>query len=140
MPRGIELRRPLLARRRLPGFDLRVLGRAAHLHQADVEGPRQADEQAPERPAEVQEGRRAREAAAGTNCVATTQTSLDALLTDARDSIAAACPQTATDALQFGGACDQFSYDAAAVAACSTCAADRAADELILVQHGTPAK
>jgi hypothetical protein len=76
----------------------------------------------------------------GTNCVATTQTSLDALLTDARDSIAAACPQTATDALQFGGACDQFSYDATAVAACSTCAADRAADELILVQHGTPAK
>ena len=75
---------------------------------------------------------------AGTNCVTTTQTALDAELTKARDGVAAACPQTATSALQFGGSCDQIS-DATSVVACSTCATDRSVDDLILVEHGTPA-
>ncbi|HSP99402.1 MAG TPA: CehA/McbA family metallohydrolase [Candidatus Dormibacteraeota bacterium] len=74
----------------------------------------------------------------GTNCVTTAQADLDAELTDARTSILAACPATATAALAFGGACDELT-DQTSVAACSTCAADRAVDDLILVQHGTPA-
>jgi hypothetical protein len=75
---------------------------------------------------------------AGTDCVAASQTALDAELNKARTAVANACPATATAALEFGGACAQVS-DQSSVVACSTCAADRAADGLILVQHGTPA-
>jgi hypothetical protein len=73
-----------------------------------------------------------------TDCIAATQTDLDDELTAARTAILDACPPTATAALEFGGACDELT-DQASVAACSTCAADRAADDLVLVQHGTPA-
>ncbi|MBX3024791.1 CehA/McbA family metallohydrolase [bacterium] len=75
----------------------------------------------------------------GTNCVATTQSSLDAELTAARTAVLNACSATATAGLGFGGACDEIT-DQASVAACTTCAADRAADNLVLAQHGTPAK
>lgn len=76
---------------------------------------------------------------ADTNCVATTQTNLDAELSAARTAILAACPGTATAGLGFGGACEEIS-DQTSVAACATCATDRAVDDLILAQHGTPAR
>jgi hypothetical protein len=75
----------------------------------------------------------------GTNCVAAAQTDLGAELDKARTGIADACPSTATAALEFGGPCIHIT-DQDSVAACSTCAADRTADDLILVQHGTPAQ
>lgn len=75
---------------------------------------------------------------AGTDCVVTTQADLGAELTAARTAIQDVCPQATTDMLAFGGACDEIT-DEVSVAACSTCAADRAADDLILAQHGTPA-
>ena len=74
---------------------------------------------------------------AGTDCVASTQASLDAELTAARTAILDACPATATAGLGLGGACDEIT-DQTSVAACATCAADRTADDLVLAQHGTP--
>ena len=75
----------------------------------------------------------------GTDCEATTQADLDAAFQAARDAITEVCTPTAAADIQFGGACDKIT-DVDSVIACSTCSTNRAADELILVQHGTPAR
>ena len=74
-----------------------------------------------------------------TDCVATTQAKLDSEIAKAVTKIQDSCPASATASMRFGGACDRQT-DPDAVAACAICTADRQADELILVQHGSSAR
>ena len=74
-----------------------------------------------------------------TDCIAEATAKLDAATSKAITAIRKACPSTATAALAFGGTCEKQS-DPDAVAACGTCSAGRATDDLILVQHGSSAR
>lgn len=74
----------------------------------------------------------------GTNCVAAAQTKIDKAFDKTVAAIQEACPAPVASSLKYGGVCDkQTSTDA--LAACSTCSVDRAADGLILATTGSSA-
>lgn len=71
-----------------------------------------------------------------TDCVATAQAKLDKLTDKSVSKALKACPAGPAATEIFGGACTG-SEDPDSLAACGTCTADRRADEMIVVQHGT---
>ncbi len=74
-----------------------------------------------------------------TDCVARSQTTLDASFGRALGLIRAACPGSVTAGMAFGGACEgQTETDA--VAACGGCTVARQAESLTLIQHGSSAR
>jgi hypothetical protein len=73
---------------------------------------------------------------AGTDCVAFAQDKIDKITGKAIEKVQKKCPDAVAVTELFGGAC-AAADDADSVAACGTCAADSAADDLIVVQHGT---
>jgi len=72
----------------------------------------------------------------GTDCVAFAQEKIDKLFTKSLAKLQKACPTVIAAAELFGRACGGAG-DTDSLAACGTCAANDAADELIGVQHGT---
>jgi len=74
----------------------------------------------------------------GTDCVAAGQTKIDKAFDKAVLAIQDDCPAPVASALEYGGACGSQT-DPAALAACSTCSVDRAADALILATTGSNA-
>ncbi|MGH3637860.1 MAG: hypothetical protein ACRDUX_02420, partial [Mycobacterium sp.] len=75
-----------------------------------------------------------------TDCVAASQAKLDAEFTKALDSISGACTDVITNTLQLAGACERQTLDTVGATACTTCSVTRAADQLVLAQHGSSAR
>lgn len=74
-----------------------------------------------------------------TDCIASGQSKLDKEFTKTVDKIRADCPALVTPTLAYGNVCT-VQTETDSIAACGTCGANKTADTLTLVQHGSSAR